>query len=221
MEYQKCYVFEPQEKVSRVKKRKVVDRGLKSWNLRNALFKHLSATQTKDTEVHWPLILWVIELPLNTYRKSFHNANTETISEVTEFINQSLPSSQTGHQIPSCLITAGPNLVSYGIFFKDLSESLKSTSNSILVSINASESPNLKTILKYIIANVTNDQAADTDDEHVSLKYKGRKMLNYDLQIIQDWLKDRDVNKIVIALEESEAFDNSMIGDIVELFRCV
>ena len=46
-------------------------------------------------------------------------------------------------------------------------------------------------------------------------------MLNYDLQIVQDWLKGRNVNKIVIALEESEAFDNSLIGDIIEIFRYV
>lgn len=138
---------------------------------------------------------------------------------MTDYINRTLPSAQTGNQVPSCLVTAGPDLVSHGTFFKDLSESLILNSDSILISVKNTESPNLKTILKHIIANITNNQIADGDDEHVSLKYKGRKMLNYDLQVVQDWLKGRNVDKIVIALEESETFDNSLIGDIVEIFR--
>ena len=133
----------------------------------------------------------------------------------------SSPSSHSSRQIQSCLLIAGPDLASHDIFFRDLSDSLESDCNSILVPVSASGSPNLKVLFKHIVASVVSNQAADAGDEFVSLKSKGRRMLNYDLQIIQDWLKGRNIEKIVIALEDSEAFDSSLIGDIVEILRCV
>ena len=136
---------------------------------------------------------------------------------------------QRARQIPCCLVLAGPNLASHGIFFKDLLEGLRTDCDgSILVSVTSNESPNLKTILKNIASAVTAGQYqrqpdSSIDEEYVSsMKSKDRKLLNYDLQILHDWFRDRrKLGKVVVALEDSEAFDNSLIGEIVEIFRCV
>ena len=147
--------------------------------------------------------------------------NNIVIRNIVKYIIQPSSLLQNARHIRSCLIIAGPDLASHSIIFRELSESLRSNCNSVLVAVRANESPNLKVVFKHIVAGITNCQTTDDDDEHVSLKSRGRKMLSYDLQIIQDWLKGRNIEKVVVALEDSEAFDNTLIADIVEILRHV
>ena len=114
---------------------------------------------------------------------------------------------------------AGPNLTSHGAFFNDLSETLKSNADGILVPISSSDSPNLKTTLKNIVAYATAGRQDDSNEEFGSVLSKGRKLLKYDLQILHDWLQGRNVGKVVIALQDSEAFDILLIAELVEIFR--
>ena len=48
---------------------------------------------------------------------------------------------------------------------------------------------------------------------------QGRKLLNYDLQILHDHLQTSGQGKIVVAFQDSEAFDSGLLGEVINLFR--
>lgn len=64
----------------------------------------------------------------------------------------------------------------------------------------------------------------DEDDEDnverstTSSRY-GPKLLNYDLGHVQEWRKKSRVSSIVVALQDSEAFDAELLVDMIDLFQ--
>lgn len=46
-------------------------------------------------------------------------------------------------------------------------------------------------------------------------------MLNYDLGHIQEWRKKNPVSSVVVTIQDSEAFDASLLADLVDLIQYV
>lgn len=51
------------------------------------------------------------------------------------------------------------------------------------------------------------------------ISLKGPKLLSYDLQILYDCVKAHDSQKVIIAFQDSEAFDGALLGDLITLFK--
>lgn len=90
------------------------------------------------------------------------------------------------------------------------------------VTLSAADGPNLRVFLKNLIRKATAHEdvqphahAADLETDH----YKGTKLLNYDLQILYDWCKPRRISKVVLVLQDSEAFDGTVLTDILALLQ--
>lgn len=45
--------------------------------------------------------------------------------------------------------------------------------------------------------------------------------MNYDLQILLDYLKQYSYRKVVIAFQDSEAFDGNLVSELLGLFKYV
>jgi origin recognition complex subunit 3 len=94
--------------------------------------------------------------------------------------------------------------------------------NSAYVVLTSSECPNLKTLLKNLIKKVTSrvedDEEDDADRPSASSRH-GPKLLNYDLAHVQEWHKKTRASSIVIALQDSEAFDVGLLVDVVDLLQ--
>jgi origin recognition complex subunit 3 len=106
-----------------------------------------------------------------------------------------------------------------------------------VVILQSGDAPNLKTALKKLIRNATNQGNGMEDDEVNTAKHgvsplrysssdssltdQGRKLLNYDLQILHDHVKDHDFSKVVVAFQDSEAFESSLLAELIALFRSV
>jgi origin recognition complex subunit 3 len=43
--------------------------------------------------------------------------------------------------------------------------------------------------------------------------------MNYDLQILCDYVKTHGIHKVTIAFQDSEAFDGVLLGDLITIFR--
>ena len=91
--------------------------------------------------------------------------------------------------------------------------------------LTSAESPNLKTLLKNLIKKITS--RADDDDEVADLLHpasssssrrKGPKLLDFDLGHVQEWLKKNRVQSVVVAIQDSEAFDTVILVELVDLF---
>lgn len=66
--------------------------------------------------------------------------------------------------------------------------------------------------------HVEDDDDEDMDRPATSSR-RGPKLLNYDLGHVQEWRKKNRVSGIVVALQDSEAFDAALVADVVELFQ--
>jgi origin recognition complex subunit 3 len=88
--------------------------------------------------------------------------------------------------------------------------------------LTSGESPNFKTLLKNLIKKATShlgDEDDDDLDRSASSSRHGPKLLNYDLGHVQEWRKKNRVSSIVIAFQDSEAFDAGLLADVVDLFQ--
>ena len=82
--------------------------------------------------------------------------------------------------------------------------------------------PNLKTLLKHLIFQATSNESldeGDEDDQMVISRRRGPRLLNYDLQILHNAVQDQKLDKIVVAFQDCEAFDGSLLSDAIELLR--
>lgn len=93
--------------------------------------------------------------------------------------------------------------------------------------LRASEAPNLKAALKKIIRDATTVRGGDGDDagegEEV-LDVRGRKYLDYDLEALHVFLKQGQQQqqrgrRVVVAFQDSEAFDSALLTELVTLFQ--
>jgi origin recognition complex subunit 3 len=88
--------------------------------------------------------------------------------------------------------------------------------------LTSGESPNLKTLLKNLIKKATSHVEDDDDDDMdgpAKSSRHGPKLLNFDLGLVQEWRKKNRVSSIVVAFQDSEAFDAGLLADAVELFQ--
>ena len=80
---------------------------------------------------------------------------------------------RTSDRIPSGFIVTGPNITSQGLLFKQISLRLKSEINGPVVILRSGDASNLKSILKQLIRDATNQKLSlDDDDEAPSFEYE-------------------------------------------------
>ena len=170
------------------------------------------------------------------YKQILGAANQKTLSEVLSFI-QSATETIPSTRIPSGFIITGPNIASQDFLFGQLSESLQSNTPAKFVRLRSGDASNLKAALKKIIRGVTARVSEDDDDlevavgkdvcglSHLSLPkleltvLEGRNYLNYDLEAIHAHLKTSSHDHVIIAFQDSEAFDSGLLSDLIQLFR--
>ncbi|KAF3056347.1 Origin recognition complex subunit 3 [Daldinia childiae] len=143
--------------------------------------------------------------------------NQSTLDQVTSFL-QTVPNHASTGKIPSAFIITGPNLASQDLLFEQLSESLQAKVDAKVVRLRSGDASNLKAALKKIIHNVTARETDDENDLELSTGKDGRKYLNYDLEALHAHLKTNPRRHIIIAFQDSEAFESSLLSDLISLF---
>ena len=151
---------------------------------------------------------------LTSSQAVLNKANEETVTQVVDFVSSSRASGSS--KLSAGLISAGPNIASHSTLSRQIETQLRSSGANIFVNLSSSECSNLKSLLKTLIAKATrrND---DEDELHSSVR-KGPKLLNYDLQLLQEHVKDNGVENVVVAFQDTEAFDSHVMSDAIELF---
>ncbi|KAJ4295694.1 Origin recognition complex subunit 3 [Collariella sp. IMI 366227] len=144
-------------------------------------------------ETSWPVLEDRIQQVLR-------DANRNTLDEVTSFLHTAAEA-KTG-KITAGFIITGPNIASQDLLFAQLAERLCTTPTTParFVRLRASEAPNLKTVLKKI----------------------GRKYLDYDLEALHVFLtqqKEKQPRRVVVAFQDSEAFESGLLTDLIVLFH--
>jgi origin recognition complex subunit 3 len=96
---------------------------------------------------------------------------------------------------------------------------LTATGEGGVVVLESGDTPNLKTTLKNIIrAAVTNTEGNDGYQKLLTDR-EGPRLLAYDLDLLSDYVKRKGVKKMVLAFRDSEAFDPTMLTDLLLLLK--
>lgn len=124
-------------------------------------------------------------------------------------------------KIPTALILAGPNIASHTPLFEQLASRIRDEDRTgPVIVLTSKDATNLKSTLKKLIKDATQqDEGLDDEDDDVVVGRKGARLLNYDLQILQNWCKIHEGQKVVIAIQDTEAFDGNILSDLISLFR--
>lgn len=156
-------------------------------------------------------------------QQTLEGADSAIQGKIVDFVSSSYSSLEDSEfEIPTALIVAGPSIASHGPFFERLGRKVKRDADSAYVVLTSGECPNLKTLLKNLIKKTTSnveDDDEDDPDRPMTTSRSGPKLLNFDLGHIQDWRKKNRVSSIVVAFQDSEAFDSNLLADVVDLFQ--
>ncbi|USP77235.1 hypothetical protein yc1106_04509 [Curvularia clavata] len=205
MEHQRCYVYEPPPTMDRAPKRQRTSKFDPKAQLPERLTTYRSLWAQQEERI----------------QSTLEGADSATQEKIVQFITTASSSpDEPKFAIPTALIVAGPSIASHGPFFERLGRRVRDE-NSAYVVLTSSECPNLKTLLKNLIKKVTL-RVEDDDEEDAnrpSASRYGPKLLNYDLGHVHEWHKKTRASRIVVALQDSEAFDVGLLVDTIDLLH--
>jgi origin recognition complex subunit 3 len=144
------------------------------------------------------------------------DANAETVTRIASFIDETSPKEWQG-QIATGLVTSGLATSSSGSMFEPIARRAKESEGCSIICVPAAGCPNLKTALKTIIRNGTDSSGYDTDDEEDMPAKKKSRLLNFDLQALQEHQEDKGISKCVLFFQSSEALDGNVLGDLIDV----
>jgi origin recognition complex subunit 3 len=201
MEYEKAYVYQPDEDRP-VKRRRTELQGLQaSWPLRKKAYQKAWAVQQDRIDAR------------------LHSINASTIAEIASFLDASLTAPENG-RIATGLVMAGPNSALRTSLASQVALQGKSGIKRLFISLSSGAGSNLKNLLKTIISKATSRASDDDEDDELeppSGRRKGAKLLSYDLQILSDYVLEHHVQQVIIAFEDTEAFDSDLLSELFEL----
>ena len=95
---------------------------------------------------------------------------------------------------------------------------MKSQKRRIYVSLESDSAPHLKAALKALIQKATASTVEDDEDEELATTTrKGPRLLNYDLQILHEHVRDRKTEQVVVAFPDTEALGSHLLSELIEL----
>ena len=178
-----------------------------SWNLRLQTFHELWNRQKQRIDD-------VIE-----------KANQGTLDEVEVFLDEALNATTTARRnqarprLPSAFVLGGPSLSEHAAFLRQLVEHAGDDRSKCFVQLSSMECPNLKALLKTLISKGIATKGEWDQDSRSEGKKRGPKTLNYDLQLLRDWVVDNEVAQVIVAFQDSEAFDGAVLAEAIEILR--
>ncbi|KAK0515982.1 hypothetical protein JMJ35_002016 [Cladonia borealis] len=221
-EYEPCYVFTPDEAVEqghRPSKRRKTARlnNLDAQHEVPPLVPLLRGTELPATvKFRYETFNTLCSSKESSVNESIIDAaNVSTAEEVSSFISSS-DSASSAVKIRTGLVVSGPNNGSSAKLFESIMQRVHVRHRAILVALSSGQSPNLKTVLKYINQHART-QTLESDEDTVIDGAEDTRQLNYDLQILHDHIQAHTIDRVVIAFEDSEAFEAKLLGDLIDI----
>ncbi|KAK7989171.1 hypothetical protein PG989_009486 [Apiospora arundinis] len=143
--------------------------------------------------------------------------NQSTLEAVTAFIKECTVE-QTDSRIPSALIITGANMASQSLLFEQLSDSLQTRARAKVVLLRSGDASNLKAALRKIIIEVVANSPDAGEEQDLSLENDGKRYLNYDLEALRSHLTRHPSPHVIVAFQDSEAFETGLLTDLILLF---
>ncbi|KAI1006129.1 hypothetical protein K3495_g2092 [Podosphaera aphanis] len=224
IEEQLCYVYTPRIRHTSVcpRKSQEVEDPFNSHNLAKGIEKFefeplFNRIENSDCRKFRKKLYEQSWAATDTRIKDILNAaNEKSVEDIIGFLYASAQLEST--QIPTGFVTTGPNFASQELIFRQILNRLKPDTKNPVVTIRSADATNLKSVLKQIIRDAVTPIIDDDDNKAPILSEDGRKLLSYDLKILQNFVETYSTAVVTIVVQDSEAFDTSLLAELVSLF---
>ncbi|KAJ5558164.1 Origin recognition complex subunit 3 [Penicillium sp. DV-2018c] len=190
-----------------------------SVQLRYDTYQQIWSKQEHKTQVSWTYqrVVWTVIFS-QLYKAILEDVDAGVLTDVLSFVRDTSPRTCDGC-IPTAMVTVGSNVSSLSRLLARLNDQLVSTEEGSVVVMESGDAPNLKTTLKNIIRTaVTNTDGNDGYQKFLKDR-AGPRLLGYDLDLLHDYVQRKNTRKLVLALQDSEAFDPGLLTDLLSLFK--
>lgn len=139
-----------------------------------------------------------------------------SLEEIIQFVKDA-PTLSDHKRLQTGLICCGPKSASQTRLLEKWKTMEPQKKTAVVVAIDAAQATNLMTALKNLIrAAIT--QLAGTDGYQRSLNERRHRIcMNYDLELLQEFVTSREIQKCVIYLTDIEAFDMVLLADLMSV----
>ncbi|KAF3919834.1 hypothetical protein ABW20_dc0110259 [Dactylellina cionopaga] len=236
LEHQACYLYTPtSDAISTPKKRRATSSSRTPKSKREkvgsqnceidgtrkhgfpTLLRDLESQDAVDARYHAFERLWSdVERRTNDV---LAQVNEETLQAVSNFVGEAAPNIYGG-KLPAGLILTGPNIAAHGVLFKQIETRIQNVDKHGRVAILTSkDSSNLKNALKKVIKTITELQSGFEDEDEIIEAKSGKNTsrFNYDPEIIQEWCSSNPDTKIIVAIQDTEAFDPAVLVELISI----
>ncbi|KAI9894943.1 MAG: hypothetical protein M1814_000164 [Vezdaea aestivalis] len=140
-------------------------------------------------------------------------SNVKTLTNVVGFISQ-LQSSRMTESLRAGLISIGPSIASHGLLFKQLAGQIAVLPGTAYVLLTSADAPNIKSILKILIKGILANGKSRSDGYKSSTSNQ-RKLLDFDLKILQNYVEENQIDKVIVGFQDSEGFSGEVLNDLL------
>ena len=121
----------------------------------------------------------------------------------------------SGSQLRTGLIVSGTDANAQKLLLHQWKHKRLNKSNDIAIRLHAGQTPNLQTALKNIIRTAV--EAHEGPSEYTSLLARKKKLIpmNFDLELLQVYMEERSLDKVVVSMVDVETFDVGVLSDLL------
>ncbi|MCJ1242868.1 hypothetical protein MMC30_000064 [Trapelia coarctata] len=145
-----------------------------------------------------------------------NDVNSQTVDDIVKFIDDVDPKENT-NRIPTGLVAAGLSANASQSMFAAVADRIKENASHLVISMVASQCSNLKSALKLIIRDATNQGSIDDLDEEAVDACQDVRLLDYDLQSLQEHTQKHSITRMIIYFPNSESIDGNLLADLIDV----
>ncbi|KAL9623204.1 MAG: hypothetical protein Q9160_002519 [Pyrenula sp. 1 TL-2023] len=122
--------------------------------------------------------------------------------------------------IPTILVNKGSSAVAYHRLIEGLKSAEVPSQRVLVVDADWAQSNNLKNAIKALIKDVIVQHSGLDEYNHFVNTRKKTVPLNYDLELLQDYKTEKNIEKIVISVEDADVCYSEGFAELVSILSC-
>lgn len=200
MDQTNAYLYDPKQSSSRAQRKPGPHKIAKSWSLR--------AGEIKRRQGFRKFVL------------KHQDHDEEKVTRATGRIADYIAELDNAHPtLAAAFVQIGPSSDIFPALSRRLGKSLTTKSSRRYVNLRSSSGTNLRRLLQNIVATTLNfpsvaDESGVSEEPGLSSTFSGA---SFDLRTFEKRLLEHEVDHVVVAFEDSEAFDGSHLASLIDI----
>jgi len=211
---QACFIFRAGGTRKVGKERPAKKRKLNGTALASQSFPRLSQHGDPDglAQRRWELFdhLWRSHKSDTTQDE----VDEDSLTQLTSFLLDASNSSQR-QKLSTALLLTGLDIANYESVLRRVSTESPRLGKSVLIDLQTRMCPNLQTALKNLIKGVIIGHSGVDGYNDYLARHKRLLPLNFDLELLEQFLSDHSISQVTVSLSDAETFDSHVMNELV------